>query len=210
MCKLARRRKDVIKIELFEKENKYENCVLEMEDRGIIQIVCENVDKKKDFIELVTGTRVEKGLCVLGDVDTKHHLKEYKKKVDLVDIEKVNSTLNVKSYLVFYTMVTGVYHNQTIEEMTQLFQRIDMEKILDKTLNDLSRLEKIKVRCLAAYLKQITCLIGKDLLEDLEPEQKQNVISFLEEYFRKKHCLCLLVEKHQIQAEENVDAVFKI
>ena len=77
-------RKDaVIKIELFGKENKYENCVLEIEDNGIIQIVCENADKKKDFIELVTGTRVEKGLCVLGDVDTKHHLKEYKKKVDL-------------------------------------------------------------------------------------------------------------------------------
>ena len=155
-------RKDaVIKIELFGKENKYENCVLEIEDNGIIQIVCENADKKKDFIELVTGTRVEKGLCVLGDVDTKHHLKEYKKKVDLIDIEKVDSTLNVKNYLVFYTMVTGVYHNQTIEEMTQLFQRIDMEKILDKTLNDLSRLEKIKVRCLAAYLKQINCSLIK-------------------------------------------------
>lgn len=192
------------------KKNKYENCVLEIENNGIIQIVCENADKKKDLIELVTGIQVERGVCVLGEVDTKNHLKEYKRKVDLIDIDKVNSTLNVKNYLVFYTMVTGVYHNQTIDEMTQLFHRIDMEDILDKPLNDLSRMEKIKVRCLAAYMKQITCLVGKDILEDLELKQKENIISFLGEYFRKNHCLCLLIENHQLQTEENVDAVFVI
>ena len=192
------------------KRNKYQDCVLDIEHNGIIQIVCENADKKKAFVELVAGTQVEGGLCVLEDVDTKSYLKEYKKRVDLIDIEKVNSTLNVKNYLVFYTMVTGVYHNQTIEEMIQLFHKIDMEEILDKPLNDLSKMEKIKVRCLAAYMKKIRCLVGKDLLESLEPKQKENLISFLGEYFRKNHCLCLLVESHQLQTEENIDAVFVI
>ncbi len=192
------------------KKNRYENCVLEMENNGIVEIVCENEEKRRDLMELVTGTQVERGVCVLGDVDTKHQLKEYKKKVDMVDPDKVDSTLSVQNYLVFYAMVTGAYHNETIEEMTQLFQTIGLEELLDKPINDISRIEKIKVRCLAAYMKRITCLVGKNLLDELEPEQKENIISFLGEYFRKNQCLCLLFENQKWQIKEKVDEVFVI
>lgn len=191
------------------KKNKYENCVLEIEDNGIVEIVCENPDKKKDLIELITGTQVKRGVCVLGNVNTQHDLDEYKRKVDMIDIDRVDSTLNVKNYLVFYTMVTGVYHDETIEELTQLFYQIGIEDLLDKSLNDLNKVEKIKVRCLASYLKQINCLVGKDLLEDLEPKQKECVLSFLKECFRKKQCLCLLFENVR-GYEKNMDAVFMI
>lgn len=199
----------VIKIELMGKKNEYENCVLEIENNGIIEIVCENTDKKKDLIELITGTQVKRGVCVLGDVNTEHHLDEYRRKVDIIDVDRVDSTLNVRNYLVFYTMVTGVYYDKTIDELTQLFREIGIEDLLDKPLNDLNKVEKIRVRCLAAYMKQINCLVGKDMLEDLEPRQKESVISFLKKYFHKNECLCLLFENVGLH-EKGVDEVLVI
>lgn len=202
------RRDAVIRIELMG-SNKYENCILEIENTGIVEIVCENADKKKDLIELVTGTKVNSGVCVLEDIDTKHHLDEYKRKIDIIDIDRVDSTLNVRNYLVFYTMVTGIYSDKTMDELTQLFYQMGIEDLVDKPLNDLNKAEKIKIRCLASYLKKINCLVGKDLLEDLEPWQKECVLSILKKYFGDNHCLCLLFESNSPE-EKNVDAVFMI
>ncbi len=197
----------VIKIELMGKKNRYEGCVLELENDGVVNIVCNNAEQKQDLIELITGTRVQQGICVLGDFDSTHQLSEYKKKVDVVDVEKVDSTLSVKNYLIFYTMVTSVYRDNTIAQFTQLLRRMEMDALLSKPINDLEKAEKIKVRCLAAYLKNIDCLVGKDLMEDLEQRQKENIISFLREYFSKNHCLCLLFENSRLQ-EEDIDSVY--
>ncbi len=182
--------------------------MLDMEDDGIVNIVCNNAEQKQALIELVSGLQVKQGVCVLKDMDTIHHLNEYKKKVDVIDIDKVDSTLSVKNYLVFYTMVTGVYRDKTIEEFTQLCEQSGLKDLLDKPINDLDKQDKIKVRCFAAYLKKIDCLVGKDLFVDLECRQKDNILSFISEYFRKKHCLCLLFESSRLQTAESIDAVY--
>lgn len=198
-----------IRIELKEQKDKYDGCTLELGDRGIIQIVCENVDKKSDLIALITGAKDNYGMCVLQDVDTIRQPEEYRKKVDLIDVEKIDSTLTVKNYLTFYAMVKGNFQETTIDEMIQVFKQAEIESLLDRTVNDLTQEEKIKIRCLASYMRKITCLIGKDLLESLECKQRDKVLSFLEIFFRNKQCLCLLFENVEI-CKNKVDSVLVI
>lgn len=192
------------------KTDKYSGCVLELANDGIVEIVCEDEEKKKDLIELICGMQVEHGVCRLGDIDTDTHLKEYKKMVDLIDMDRVESTLSVKDYLVFYAMVKGIYEDGMAEAFTELFCQVDMPDVVEKPLNSLSRLEKIKVRAVASYLKQVNCLVCKDVLEELEITQQGNVISFLKNYFCRKQCLCLLFEKGEVQLGEQVDTVLVI
>lgn len=206
---MKRREGCYIKIELAGKKNKYEDCVLEIEDSGIVEIICKNVEKKKDLIDLISGAQVTSGTCILEDVNTNQHLSEYKKIVDIIDLDRVDSTLSVRNYLVFFTMITGVYCDRTLDELTQLFVQNGIEDLLDKTLNELNREEKIKVRCLAAYIKGIRCLVGKELLENMEKKQRECMISFLKKYFCENQCLCILFENIYLQ-EHGIDATFVI
>lgn len=162
------------------------------------------------MIELIAGLQQENGVCSYDKLDTECHLGEYKKIVDFIDTEKVESTLSVKDYLVFYLMVKGIYKDGIAEEFVQLFEQLGMGDVPEKTLSTLSKVEKIIVRAVAAYLKKVNCLVCKDLLGVLEPEQQKRIISFLEQYFGKNHCLCILFEKEQAMAEEYVDTVLWI
>lgn len=198
-----------IKIELVGKKNKYEDCVLEIEDSGIIEIICKNAEKKKDLIELISGAQVTSGTCILEDADTNQHLSEYKKIVDIIDLDRVDSTLSVRNYLVFYTMIIGKYCDRTLDELTQLFVQNGIGDLLDKKLNELNIEEKIKVRCLAAYIKRIRCLVGKELLENLGEKQRKCMISFFKKYFCENQCLCILFENINFQ-EHGIDTTLVI
>jgi len=178
-----------IRIELQEQREKYDGCVLDLEDSGIIQIVCDNLEKKRALIDLLTGMQV--------------------RKVDLIDLQKVDSTLTVKNYITFYTMVKGDFHETTTEEVIQLLKQAQIENLLDRTVNDLTKEEKIKIRCLASYMREITCLVGKDLLETLEWRQRDEVLLFLKKFFGNKQCLCLLFEKEEM-CKNKVDSVLVI
>ena len=139
----------------------------------------------------------------MDGVDTKEHLKEYKKKVDVIDLDKVDSDLTVKNYLVFYAMVTGIYHEEIVDNLKALLRRNDMGEILDTPVNKLNNIEKIKVRCLAAYMKHISCLVGKGLLDGLEQVQRETFYAFLKEYFTRNQCLCVLFDNKQYQENES-------
>ena len=184
---------EVIRVELMGKKNQHDNCVLDINNKGIIYIVCKNAEQKQALMDLVI-----------------HYFKKHNKKVDVIDIDKIDSDLCVRNYLVFYTMVMGVYENDTIQEFTTLFQQIGMDRILDKPINELNKLEKIKVRSIAAYVKKSECLVGKDLLGEFNVEQQEDIITFFEKYLKKSQCLCLLFESRKLQREEDVDAVFVV
>ena len=83
---------EVIRVELMGKKNQYDNCVLDINNKGIIYIVCKNAEQKQALMDLVI-----------------HYFKKHNKKVDVIDIDKIDSDLCVRNYLVFYTMVMGVY-----------------------------------------------------------------------------------------------------
>lgn len=122
--------------------------------------------------------------------------------VDVIDMEKIDSTLTVKNYVVFYAMITGIYSDKTIDKLTELLLQNEMEDVLDSPVNSLSNIEKIKVRCLAAYMKHISCLVGKGLLDGLEQMQKETFYAFLREYFIQNQCICLLFDNMQGQENE--------
>lgn len=186
----------IIKITLKE-EKTYQQCFIESHEGEIIHIICDDAEKRNDLIALISGKKSDSGVCALNGINTKADLEQYKKKVDMIDLKKVNSTLTVKDYIVFYAMVTGIYHEKTIEELNSLLMKNQMEHLLDTPVNALSNIEKIKVRCIAAYMKQVNCLVGEDLLSELDWLQKEAFYEFLEEYFIKEHCLCVLFDNMQ-------------
>lgn len=183
-------------------ENICGHCLIETHEGGIWHIICCDNEKRDDLISLIGGTQKNGGISVLDGVDTKEHLREYKKMVDVIDIEKIDSTLTVKNYIVFYAMITGIYSDKTIDKLTELLLQNGMESVLDMPVNALSNMEKIKVRCLAAYMKHISCLVGKGLLDCLEKMQKDTFYAFLSEYFVQNQCMCLLFDNMQQQEDE--------
>lgn len=201
---VVRKVESVIKIELTE-ENAYQNCLIETQEGGIVHVICDDPQKKNDLITLIGGRQISGGICVLNGVDTKAHLEEYKKKVDVIDIEKIESTLKVKDYIVFYAMVTDIYSEDFAEKLKTVLIENDMEYVWNTKVNELSNIEKIKVRCIAAYLKQVRCLVGKNLLNGLDQIQRETFYAFLKEYFIKSHCLCLLFDN--IQKNEEYDRI---
>ena len=184
-----------IRIELNGKENEYSSCSLELADSGIVQIVCENANQEAALIALITGTQVEEGRCQLGDTDTRYQLKQYKRKVDMIDMDRLDSTLDVKRYLAFYAMVAGIYDESVQEEIDKQLVGEGLEYLSELALNEIGPLNKIKVRAVASCLKHIQCLVGRDLLTELTREQQDVVLTFLKEHIVKKQGLCLLFEQ---------------
>lgn len=195
---------------MWGKENAYEGCHVETQNAGLVEIVCTNEMQRNDLVALLSGADKDRGVCVLGDLNTGEQITEYKKKVDVIDLERLDSSLSVRNYLVFYTMVMGIYNAKTIELMEQLLEELEMKYVIQKSVNDLNKIEKIIVRCLAAHSKKIICLICKNLLEDLEQIQREKLFEFLKKYFSTKECLCLLVEGKQIGRREILDEVLVI
>ena len=44
---------EVIRVELMGKKNQYDNCVLDINNKGIIYIVCKNAEQKQALMDLV-------------------------------------------------------------------------------------------------------------------------------------------------------------
>ncbi len=160
-------------------------------------------------MELIAGIELENGVSALDGADTLVSPEEYKKRVDMIDPDKIVSTLNVRNYIIFYAMVTGVYHDNTSEELTALFGQIGMQELLEKPVNELSREDRIKIRCMASRLKNVKCLVGKDMLEDLEPGQIDEMLQFLGKHICDRKCVCLLFEKKQVQ-ESGIKDVYTV
>lgn len=150
-----------------------EDLLDHMHENEIVHIIYNDIDKRDNLISLI----------------------RQQKKIDVIDIAKIESNLTVKNYIVFYAMVTGVYHDKTIAELTSLLIQNEMGDVLDTVVNKLSNIEKIKVRGIAAYMKQINCLVGKEILDELEEMQRKEIMEFLEKNFVKNDCSCLLFEK---------------
>lgn len=169
---------------------------------GIVYVFCPKEEKQKELIALLSGKKTDQGVCILDGMNSKEHLGEYRKKIDVIDRSKIVSTLTVQKYLIFYTMVTGIYGEETQRNITSMLKENGMEQEKNQVVNELKDLEKIKVRCIASRLKKIRCLVGKNLLDELNEEQRENLSFFLKKNFLQEQCLCLLVDSTQQENKE--------
>ena len=133
----------------------------------------------------------------MNGVDSKEHVSEYRKKIDVVDMNKINSSLTLKNYVIFYSMISGTYSNETVNILTALLIQNNMIDMIDTPINELNNLDKIIARCLGSYMRHVSCLVGKSLLDELTQIQKDIFYTFLQQYFSKNHCLCLLFDSKQ-------------
>lgn len=146
----------------------------------------------------------------MDTVCTRDNRKAYKKKVDFVNPKDIDSELTVKQYLTFYTMVSGSYHDGTTEELIKVFTELHKEQIINKKVNELSQKDRIIVRCIAAYLRNIKLLLSKNLLAYRTEEEKGEILEFLQKYFVKKSCYCILFEDNKECTSDIIDDVRQI
>ena len=185
-----------IKVEITQNE-KSGRCLIETHEGGVVQIICADTQKRDELISLMCGNSSNGDICILDGVSTKEQIKEYRKKIDVIDLNKISSTLTVKNYIIFYLMITNMYNNNTVKQLEALLIENNKQEILDTPINELSNIDKIIVRCLLSHMKHISCLLGKSLLNELSQPQKDIFVTFLNEYFTKNHCLCLLFDEKQ-------------
>lgn len=168
----------------------------------IIVLICEDEIRKQQLISLFSGRGDVPGICKLDNISTNENCISYKRKVDFIDPKEIDSELTVKEYLIFYTMVSGYYHEGTLEELAKVFLDLHKQEIMSKKVNELARQDQVLVRCITSLFKNLSLLVSKDLL-DGQLDDNIEILEFLEKYFVKKSCYCILFED-SIESTENV------
>lgn len=163
----------------LEKAHTYEELELQFDEAKTVMFVMENKGQRENLLLLLLGKKQNLGNCAIADSSVLTDMKAYKKKMDYIDPQKIDSDLSVKKYLVFFSMVSGVYGEDTVEKITKLLQQIDLEEKLDASVNDLSRQEKILVRSIAASLKEVDLLVADRVLVEGKKEENKQLVSFL-------------------------------
>lgn len=199
----------IVVIELIG-NNRYEKTRVEIADRGIVGIKCDNEKQKEDIISVVSGKNSVIGKCIFDEWSTVTNVKEYRRLVDYIDGEMIESTLSVSNYLLFYAMVTGIYYNDMEHEINSIVADIELCEKMNLKVNELEKVEQLMIRCAAAYLKNIRCLVSNNLFRQLEKEEKQKLYRMLEKYFVSNNCLCLVFEKNEKDLYEVVEKVIVI
>lgn len=159
---------------------------------------------------MLCGKTTTTGECILNHISQLKNIKDYKKKVDCINLEEIHSELTVRNYLTFYGMVSGIYSEEMMLETTCLLAKLQLEEIFDKKVNELSSNERILVRCIAARLKKVELLLCIHILENKTADEQATLLNFLNQYFVKNSCMCILFEKNKKNVDKSIDEVIVI
>ncbi len=196
-------------MELDTKENG-DKLKLELEGEKIVAIICSDEKIREIMLQLLSGKNISVGESILNHISTEKNIKEYKKKVDCINPKEISSQLTVRNYLIFYGMVSGVYSEKLVEEFSDIFKALQMEEVLDKKVDELSCFERILVRCVAARLKRVELLLGNHILANRTAEEQIQLLNFLEQYFVKNSCKCVLFECEKENIDRMIDEVMVV
>lgn len=183
---------------------------MKIEGEKVVVFICADEERKEAMIELLSGKSITAGECTLNHINIRKNIKDYKKKVDYINPKGISSELTVRNYLIFYGMVSGVYYEGMIDEFSELLAELEMEEVLDKKVSELSRQEQILVRCIAARLKKVELLLGNHILENKTADEQKQLLNFLDQYFIKKSCMCILFENQKEDVDKVIDEVMLI
>ena len=183
---------------------------MKIEGEKVVVFICADEERKEAMIELLSGKSITAGECPLNHVNIRKSIEDYKKKVDYINPKGISSELTVRNYLIFYGMVSGVYYEGMIDEFSELLAELEMEEVLDKKVSELSRQEQILVRCIAARLKKVELLLGNHILENKTADEQKQLLNFLDRYFIKKSCMCILFENQKEDVDKVIDEVMLI
>lgn len=140
------------------------------------------------------GTEEFSGEIILHDISLQQNIVKYRHSVDLVSgDDRLNSSLSVIDYIVFFCMVSGNYDENTMWKINRVLKELGLFKIKKESMNKLPKEKQIKIRCIAAYLKEVKLLICDDIMKDISADERQNIYLLLKNYFVKRECVCLLI-----------------
>ena len=188
----------------LEKAYTYEELDLQFDEAETVMFVMENKRQREDLLALLLGKKRNLGNCAIANASVLTDIKEYKKKIDYIDPQKIDSNMSVQKYLVFFAMLCGVYSEDTVDKVAKQLKKIKMAEKLDEIVNHLSRQEKILVRSIAASLKEVDLLVADQILLEGQKEENRRLVSFLKENFVNQDCLCILVEDKEKPVDETI------
>lgn len=178
-------------MELVKEENPIS---LTVSRHDVLIYPCDSPVMRAKLLSIMSGKECCDGECIVENISSKDNKGQYKKVVDCVDPEEIDSDLSVRDYLLFYAMISNNYTPELAGEIDTLLRKCNRENILLKGVNELLAEEKIMVRCIASYIKGIKLLIGNCLLEKLDGGKREVLISFLNFLFSGQETYCVLLE----------------
>lgn len=199
----------IVRIKLDNNQN-YNGLKIVLEDYKIVALVCKDQKVRETLIALMSGRGDIGGDCVINNLGMRENLREYKRKVDYINPREIISELTVRDYLVFFGMISGVYHEGMVEEILDMLVDVQMQGIMDRKVSELSDYEQIIVRCIASRLKKVEMLLANNIFETGTTEERKQLQSFLLKNFVENSCLCVLFENNRENIQNMVDEVILI
>lgn len=145
--------------------------------------------------EILSGRDCESGECRIGNISSKNDTEQYRKMIDCVMVSDVYSELLARDYLNFYAMISNKYTLEMEKEIRALLRGFNKDSILFKKVDDLFPEDRIIVRCLVAYIKGTSLLIGNNVLRELDNNSKRLAIGFINYIFASRSSQCILLEE---------------
>ncbi len=160
----------------------YQNISLQIESKSITTVIGRNPHKFNEFISIIKGKSSFNGDIILDNISLKLDNSHYKKKIDNITGEEINSTLSIDEYLNFYAMLRGIHEPILSKRKKEIFSKHNYINSFDVRLNELLYSQRIYLRFLASLIKMPALLIIENNFIDLDPIVTQAIISIINDY----------------------------
>ncbi|SES77673.1 hypothetical protein [[Clostridium] polysaccharolyticum] len=182
-----------------------------LELRNIVMAVQEGVligvhfsDKKmiSAFLDIVKDNCVE-----LDGIRAKENLREYKRKVDVLPKEKIESSLSCKEYVYMYCMLRNEFCNEIGEKFEKRLKELHIEYLSKMKLEELKFGFQVMIRCIADQLIGIRLLIAQNEIFFENSKEARDLKRVFEQFKREKG-IGLLLSTNRKQLEALADVIY--
>lgn len=168
----------------------------------------EDSDSIKEFINIITGYYGEITNIQLDEKMEEQSDCAFKRRLEIIPNEKIESTLNSKEYVYMYCMLRQGFNRATEERLEELMQLFQIERLKEKTINELSLGQQVILRNIAAYLQGCKVIVFQNGIGFCTEREKELLIAFVR-FFLKKDGICLILSEDRAELEEVSDIVYQ-
>ncbi len=176
-------------------------------DTSMIGIVCSKKEIIGYLLALLSGKRLPEGTIWLNGISSEHSAL-YKKNIDVITDNFLDSSLSVLNYTRMYSMISGIYSAQIISDIEQELDKYQLGIYKEMPMKQLKHSEQLLIRLLLASMRNSQLLLCDNITRlTLETER---TIQLLREFALSKKCCCILLEEDTANINHLADKLIYI
>lgn len=134
----------------------------------------QNEDSLQEFIQIMESGCSENNTVIRIDSwNQKESWTEYKRMIDIIGAEEINSSLSCQEYIYLYCMLRKGYQPSIKQRLEQLLLELHIAELREEKVNNLSKGQFCIIRSLAAYLQGCRVLVLKNVWEIYTENEKK-------------------------------------